>query len=186
MIVLHSGNAIFLRIGERINGKKGRLENIRISNVSVEIAVTKADSGYEYEGPIEHMPRNVSPALIIAGLPGNLVTNVSFNNIYINHPGGGNSLFAKIGLNELDSVPEIPAAYPDFSMFHELPAWGVYIRHASDIKFNNLQLNCAKKDYRTAIVLDDVKGTNFKSTIIKEIEKKTPLYQHNSSGIIFK
>src|SRR5437773_5528432 len=28
---LNTGNAIFMRIGERINGKKGRLENVRIS-----------------------------------------------------------------------------------------------------------------------------------------------------------
>jgi hypothetical protein len=59
--VLNTGHAVFLRIGERVKGKKGRLENIRINNVSVEIAASKPDSGYEYEGPIEDMPRNISP-----------------------------------------------------------------------------------------------------------------------------
>src|SRR4030095_367477 len=59
--VVNSGNAIFLRIGERIKGKKGRLENIRIKNVTAEIGATKPDAGYEYEGPIEDMPRNISP-----------------------------------------------------------------------------------------------------------------------------
>ena len=116
--VLNSGNAIFMRIGERISGKKGRLENIRINNVSVEIAASKPDSGYEYEGPIEDMPSNISPAIIIAGLPGAFIKNVSLNNIELKHPGGGNPMFAKIMLDELDNVPEKPAAYPDFSMFH--------------------------------------------------------------------
>jgi polygalacturonase len=184
--VLNSGHAIFLRIGERIKGRKGRLENIRIKNVWAEIAATKPDSGYEYEGPIEDMPRNISPPVIIAGLPGSLITNVSFNNIELKHPGGGNPMFAKVLLNELDSVPEIPASYPEFSKFRELPAWGVYIRHARDIQFNNLRLSCGKKDYRTAIVLDDVHHSEFISTTVKESGKKKTFHQHNSSEVIFK
>jgi len=186
LYVLNSGHAIFMRIGERRKGKKGRLENITIKNVSAEIAATKPDAGYEYEGPIEDMPRNISPPIIIAGLPGALITNVSFNNIELKHPGGGNPQFAKILLNELDKVPEMAGAYPEFSKFLELPAWGVYIRHASDIEFNNLKLSCGKKDYRTAIVLDDVRHSQFMSTTIKEPDKKKPLYQHNASEIIFK
>jgi hypothetical protein len=184
--VLHTGHAIFLRIGERISGKKGRLENIRISNVSAEIAGSKPDAGYEYEGPIEDMPRNISPPVIIAGLPGSMITNISFANIELKHPGGGNSLFARVGLNELDSVPEKPAAYPDFSMFRELPAWGIYIRHAKDIKFSNLRLSSGKKDYRTAVVLDDVHHSQFMATTVQEPDQKKPLYQYRSTGIIFK
>ncbi|HET9823989.1 MAG TPA: glycosyl hydrolase family 28 protein [Chitinophagaceae bacterium] len=184
--VSNSGNAIFMRIGERINGKQGRLQDIRVKNVSVDIARSKADSGYEYEGPVEDMPRNISPAVIIAGLPDALIANVSFNNIEIKHPGGGNSMFAKISLDQLDSVPEKPAAYPEFSMFRELPAWGIYIRHATGIRFNNLRLICAKKDYRPAIVLDDVHHSGFNSTVIKEPDRKKRIYQHNTSGIVDK
>ena len=76
-------------------------------------------------------------------------------------------MFAKISLDALESVPEKPAAYPDFSMFRELPAWGIYIRHARDVKITNLSLSCAKKDYRTAIVLDDVHHSQFISMDIK-------------------
>ena len=184
--VFHSGNAIFLRIGERVSGKKGRLENIRMSNVSVEIAAIKPDSGYEYEGPIEDMPRNISPAIIIAGLPGAMIKDISLKNIELKHPGGGNPLFAKILLNALDSVPEKPAAYPDFSMFRELPAWGIYIRHARDVQLTNLTLLCAKKDYRTAIVLDDVHHSQFISMDRKEPGHKKPFYQYHSTEIIFK
>jgi polygalacturonase len=186
LLVLNTGHAIFLRIGERVKDKKGRLENIRIKNVSAEVAATKPDAGYEYEGPIEDMPRNISPPIVIAGLPGNTIKNVSFQNIEIKHPGGGNPQFAKVSLNELDKVPEIPASYPEFSKFVELPAWGVYIRHASDIKFNNVKLFCGKKDYRTAIVLDDVHHSEFLSTNITEPGKKNAFYQHRSSEIIIK
>ena len=118
-------------------------------------------------------------------MPDAIIKNLSFNNIELKHPGGGNPLFAKVLLNELDSVPEEKGTYPEFSKFKELPAWGVYIRHASGIKFTNLKLSCAKKDYRTAIVLDDVHRTEFITTTIKEVEKKKPLYQHRSSEITF-
>jgi len=184
--VLNSGHAIFLRIGERRKGKKSRLENIRIKNVTAEIAAIKADAGYEYEGPIEDMPRNISPPIIIAGLPGLLIKNVSLSNIDIKHPGGGNPEFAKVLLNELDKVPEIPASYPEFSKFVELPAWGVYIRHATEIEFNNVKLSCSKKDYRTAIVLDDVHSSRFTSTTIDEPGKKKTLHQFRSSEIVIK
>ncbi len=184
--VLNTGHAIFLRIGERIDGKKGRLENIRISNVSAEIAATKPDAGYEYEGPIEDMPRNISPPIIIAGLPGQMITHVSFNNIELKQPGGGNPQFAKILLNELDSVPEKPDAYPEFSMFRELPAWGIYVRHASDVQFTHVKLICNKKDYRTAIVLDDVHHSELTLLTIQEPGGKKTLYQRNSTGIVFK
>jgi polygalacturonase len=184
--VLNTGNAFFLRIGERINGKKGRLKDIRIKNVSVEIAASKADSGYEYEGPTEDMPRNISPPIIIAGLPGSLITNVSLTNVDVKHPGGGNAMFAQVLLNELDSVPEKAAAYPEFSMFRELPAWAVYIRHASEIQFNNVRLSCVKKDYRTAVVLDDVHHSEFRSIIAKEPGNKKSFYQYKTSGIVLK
>ena len=179
----NTGNAIFLRIGERVSGKKGRLEKIKIDHVSVEIAAGKPDSGYEYEGPIEDMPRNISP-LVIAGLPGSLISDIELKNIVLKYPGGGNPLFAKISLDSLNSVQEKPEAYPDFSMFRELPAWGIYIRHARGVKFTNLNLSCEKKDYRTAIVLDDVHQCLFVSLKIKEPGNKKGIYMHNSTEII--
>ena len=44
--------------------EKGRMENLRISNVYVEIPTTKPDAEYEYESPTEDMPRNIAPASI--------------------------------------------------------------------------------------------------------------------------
>ena len=184
--VSHTGNLIFLRIGERIPGKKGRLNNVKINHVVAEIAASKPDSGYEYEGPIENMPRNISPAIVITGLPGSLITNVSLNNIQIKHPGGGNARFANVSLDELDSVPENAAAYPEFSMFRELPAWGMYIRHAEDVRTSDVHLSCIKKDYRTAIILDDVHHSQFDSVNVKKPGSSKVFYQFHSSGNRFK
>ncbi|MDB4582819.1 glycosyl hydrolase family 28 protein [Draconibacterium sp.] len=183
---LNTGNVIFLRIGERKEGKKGKMKNISISNVYAEVPATKADAGYPYEGPVEDLPRNISPASIV-GMPDVAIENVMLKNIEIHYPGGGNPNYAKVGLDELDSVPEHPAKYPEFSMFKELPAWGFYIRHAKGISFENVTLTCKKEDYRTAVVLDDVHGATFNCLKIEEPGiKNEPVYSHNSSDVILK
>ncbi len=180
---INTGNVIFLRIGERRAGKKGRMNNILISNVYAEVPATKPDAGYNYEGPVEDMPRNISPASIV-GMADARIENVTLRNIEIHYPGGGNPAFAKVGLDELDKVPEMGANYPEFSMFKELPAWGFYIRHAKGIIFENVILTCEKKDYRTAVVLDDVEGATFKSLKVTEPgARKGPVYSYKSTDV---
>ena len=183
---INTGNVIFLRIGERRAGKNGRMNNISISNVYAEVPATKPDKGYNYEGPVEDQPRNISPASIV-GIPDVLIDNVTLKNIEIHYPGGGDPNFARVGLNELDKVPEMAALYPEFSMFKELPAWGFYVRHATNLKFENIVLTAAKKDYRTAIVLDDVHGMTVNSLKVNEPgAKKDPVYSYRSSNIVWK
>jgi hypothetical protein len=180
---LNTGNVIFLRIGERRPGQKGSMKNIYISNVYAEVPANKPDEGYSYEGPVEDLPRNVSPASIV-GQPDAFIENVTLKNIEIYYPGGGNSQYAHVGLNELDKVPELPAKYPEFSMFKELPAWGFYLRHAKGIVFENVTLICQKTDYRTAVVLDNVHG--FEAIQLKVTEpgkKKDPVFSNRSTGL---
>ena len=173
---LHSyntANVIFLRIGERYEGEKAKLNNVTISNVYAEVPAGKPDAGYEYEGPVEDLPRNISPASI-TGLPGQYVTNVTLKNITIVYPGGGNPNYAKVGTDakSLNAIPEMPKAYPEFSQFKELPAWGFYIRHAKGITFDNVTLTAEKPDYRPAIVLDDVHGGDLENVTINDPGKK--------------
>jgi hypothetical protein len=181
---INTGNVIFLRIGERRAGKKGKMNNISISNVYAEVPSTKPDAGYNYEGPVEDMPRNISPSSIV-GQPDAIIENVTLKNIEIHYPGGGNPSFAKVGLDELDKVPEMAASYPEFSMFKELPAWGLYVRHAKGLTFENVTLTCGKKDYRTAIVLDDVNGAKIKTLKVNEPgSRKEPVFSYKSTGVI--
>ncbi|MCW3059455.1 MAG: hypothetical protein JWQ02_1276 [Capsulimonas sp.] len=165
------GNAIFLRAGARLGARKGRLENVRIKNVSVEIGG-------------KDVPRTVAPVVVIAGLPDIIVSNVKLENIVVKAPGGGDPAAAKITLDNLSAVPENPSNYPEFSMFGELPAWGVYMRHAQGIQFSGLTLSCAQPDYRTTIVLDDVHQSGFKNLRINGAAgKKKNLHASHSSEI---
>ncbi len=181
---LNTGNVIFLRIGERRAGKKGRMNGVIISNVYAEVPATKPDAGYNYEGPVEDLPRNISPSSIV-GMPDAMIENITLRNIEIHYPGGGNPHYAKVGLDELNKVPEMGASYPEFSMFKELPAWGFYIRHAKGITFDNVRLVCDKQDYRTAVVLDDVNGATFRNLVVNEPGgSKAPVFHFRSSGIV--
>lgn len=184
--VLNTGNVFFLRIGERRPGKKGRMKNISISNVYAEVPATKADAGYNYEGPVEDLPRNISPASIV-GMPDAAIENVVIRNVEIHYPGDGNPNYAKVGLNELEKVPELPAAYPEFSMFKELPAWGFYIRHAKGITLDNVTISCSQEDYRAPVVLDDVHGVKFIGLKVQGPgKKKKPVFSRNSTDVNLK
>jgi len=180
---INTGNVFFLRIGERRPGKKGKMNSISISNVYAEVPSTKPDAGYNYEGPVEDMPRNISPASIV-GMPDALIQNITLKNIEIHYPGGGNPAFAMVGLDELDKVPEMAASYPEFSMFKELPAWGIYVRHAKGITFENVILTISKVDYRTAVVLDGVNGATFMGLKVNEPEAgKESVFSYKSEEV---
>jgi len=182
---VNTGNALFLRIGARSGSRKSSLSEVTVSHLTVQIAAGKPDSGYEYEGPVQDEPRNISP-IVLVGLPDACLRDIRLSDVVIRYPGGGNPYVANRSLAELDSIPELPASYPDFSMFKELPAWGLYVRHARGIQVSGLTLFCAAKDYRTAIVLDDVREGSFERTSVKEPGSKKPFFLHASSGVVMK
>ncbi len=180
---INTGNVLYLRIGERWNkGKQPSMTNITIRNVYAEIPSTKPDAGYCYEGPVEDMPRNISPASIV-GIPTCKIKNIKLQNIKIITPGGGNPFYAYRGTTpaELKKIPEMINSYPEFSQFKELPAWGFYLRHAENVTFYNVVIHALKHDYRPAIVADDVKDISLKHMKYEEpdskYKKQVVLYQ---------
>ncbi len=180
----NTGNLIFLRIGERVAGKKGRLENISISNVIGDIPATKADAGYGFEGPVEDLPRNISPAIIIAGLPNALISNVTMKNISLRHAGGAVMEFANVPLNKLNTIPELPKKYPDFSMFKELPAWAIFARNATGLRFSDIRMVVERKDFRMPVVLDNVKKSSFSGLKVLPDSSGKIIFQNNCSEIV--
>ena len=67
------------------------------------------------------------------------------------------------------------------SQFKELPAWGFYIRHAENITFDNVVFRALRKDYRPAIVADDVSGLALRDVRVYEPDsqgkQETVLYR---------
>lgn len=180
----HTGNPIYLRIGSRWNNKRiGVLKNVTIQNFYAEITEEKPDAGYVYEGPIEDNPRNVSPSSIV-GLENMKIENIILRNIEISYPGKGNPNYAFRGVSpkDLESIPEMAEAYPEFSQFKELPACGVFVKNANNITFDNVKLIARDQDYRPAIVLDKVNGHTLKGVrvIEKGVKSKKQIIKHNT------
>jgi hypothetical protein len=153
----NTGNAIFIRLGHRnTDSLYSTIKKVLIAGVQVKVPAGKPDIGYPVEGPLLKFPHNVFPASIV-GLPGHDIENVELKNITVNYEGGGSKSKAYISSDSLHTVPENPSAYPEFSMFGELPAWGLYVRHAKDIRLTGVQLVLQQPDYRPAFIFDDVK-----------------------------
>jgi hypothetical protein len=94
-------------------------------------------------------------------LPGYDVQDVTLENINVTFGGGADKNYAYVSLDSLAKVPEREKEYPEFSMFGELPAWGLYVRHANGLQLKNVTIKYLEKDFRPAIVLDDVKQVAF-------------------------
>ncbi len=155
----NTGNAFFIRLGHRnADGRYSSIKDVMIDDVKVQVPAGKPDIGYPLEGPLPKVPpHNVMPASI-AGLPGHLVQNVKLQNIEITYAGGASKEKAYVSIDSLNSVPENAAGYPEFNMFGELPAWGLYIRHAQGIQLKRFIIKFGQSDFRPAMIFDDVTG----------------------------
>ncbi len=155
---INTGNAFFIRLGHRRGEKPGKLSNIAISNLKCLIPFDRPDSNYDLRGPDINTIHNPFPASI-TGIPGAKVENVTLTNIDISYPGRGTKGMAYIGEYRYSEVPEQIDSYPEFHMFGELPAWGLYMRHVDGVTFDNVNMTAREADYRPVMVaVDDVKN----------------------------
>jgi len=127
----------FLRLGARLRGpaetSPGVLRRVLFSNIVSSGAVAQYPS-------------------IIAGIPGALVEDIKFDNLFLQQIGGGTADWAAL------EPPEKPAGYPEADMFGILPACGFFLRHARNLEFSNVEIAAETKDARPAIWADDVDG----------------------------
>ena len=84
--------------------------------------------------------------------------------------------YAHMPLYRIHEVPELITTYPEFSMFGELPAWGLYVRHVKGLTMRNVRVCIKEDDYRTAMVFDDVKKLSIQDLTVKGDAKKKPLF----------
>ena len=179
----NTGNALFIRLGDRNSVKPaGTLKNVVIKNMKVEVAFDKPDLKYEIRGPELPFFHNPFPSSI-TGIPGHPVENVSLENIRIICPGLGNNGMANMPISRLDQVPEKEAAYPEFSMFGELPAWGLYVRHMDGLTIKDVVFSLNEADYRPAMIFDDVTNLDMKACRILGDDKQVQIVLHNTSGV---
>ena len=210
---INTGNAIFIKLGHRNKDSVvSQMRNILIKNIIVEVPKTKPDKGYEMEGPelrvppkkedttIQYakgeapwdhfsldtisalIPHNIFPSSI-SGMPNHPVENIVLENITIIYDGGGDSSVANFPMESFDKIPEGETSYPEFSMFGEMPVWGLYVRHVKGITLKNIKLVNKKKDYRTALLVNDAKNVTLQNFAVKGATSLPVLFFNNVKGL---
>jgi polygalacturonase len=183
---VNTGNAIFIRIGQRSGDKAGSIKNVSIKNIKVQVPFGRPDANYDLRGPEVDFFHNPFPSSIV-GIPGYKIENVSLENITISYPGKATKGMAYVALNRLDQVPEVIKEYPEFSMFGELPAWAFYVRHANGISFKNVKVTLDDTDFRPAFVFDEVKNLSMEQIDLpKDKENQVVLKTVSESRIDLK
>jgi len=156
----------------------GQLDRITVSNVTIDgvevplfVRLGNRGSGFviRAEEPKKEIPvgtaRNVSFSNIVAthagktgcsvvGLPGHNVENVSLSNVTVRSEGGGKREWSAA------EIKELPANYPEGTMFGKLPAYGLYCRHVRGLTLSDVRLTSDEPDGRHALALDDVDDAN--------------------------
>lgn len=88
----------------------------------------------------------------ITGMPDHPVENIRISNCSFSFAGG-------IKDGEFNQQPkELEKSYPECVMWGNLPAWGFYIRHATNVVFNNVELKTIQPDARPDFYQEDCKG----------------------------
>lgn len=117
----------------------GTMENVIIRNVKANaaaVAQLKPPSG-----------------ILITGVPGHYITNLTLENIEINLAGGGTASDAR------ESVPEAVDQYPEVKTFGpKIPAYGVWARHVRGLNLKNIRFTLDSNDLRPVFVCEDGKG----------------------------
>lgn len=180
IVAKNTGNALYIRLGHRDGERPGIVRNIHISNIEVEVPFGRPDTNYDLRGPEVDFFHNPFPASIV-GIPGHCIEDVVLEHITVTYPGRATKSMAYIPLWDLKRVPEKTKDYPEFSMLGELPAWGLYVRHAQNIRLNNISFKLLDADYRPAFVFDDVNQLSL-TDIILEDAGNHPQFIKNDDG----
>lgn len=91
----------------------------------------------------------------ITAIPGHYIENISLANIQLINEGG---VVAGDYIADAKDVKEAVAAYPQPTIWKELPSSGFFIRHVRNVQINGLVLGSEKIDPRIPIIAVDVDG----------------------------
>lgn len=116
----------------------GSFENVVIRNIKA-----KAADSAQLKPP---------SGILITGVPGHYITNLTLENIEIDLLGMGTLEQSR------QSVPEAIDKYPEVKTFGPLlPAYGVWARHVKGLKLINVRVTLDSNDRRPAIICEDGK-----------------------------
>ena len=132
---------LFMRLGVRLRGPKdttkvGTLKRILVNNLNCHNAPMRISS-------------------ILSGIPSNAIEDVKLSNIFVETVGGATPDAAQL------QPPEKEDAYPEPSMFGQMPSSGFFLRHIRNLEMSHVEIANATPDARPAFYLQDVNRADF-------------------------
>lgn len=109
------------------------------------------------------------------GLPEHPLKHIRLSNIYMQSAGGGSDEDAA------RKVPEDPKGYPQANIWNPMPAFGFFVRHVTNVSFDNVELNTETSDARPAFYFDDAEMVTVKNSIIANTNKNVPVLKLTST-----
>jgi hypothetical protein len=113
------------------------IKNITFNNIRVESKTIQKD--------------NLKSMILITGLPGSYIENVTFSNFSIIAMGGGTVSDGKIR-----TLPDLRQIRSGSKKEQVLPAYGIYARHVKGLYLDNMVMSTGTPDSRPAVICDDV------------------------------
>ncbi len=175
-----TNNPLFIRLGHRnTKGSVGTIQGVTLSDITAEIPNRKKSEMNRFPPHWRHLCTTLITGSI-TGLPGHPVRGVTLRNIAITYGGiGDKPARDHLLLENLTRIPECAGDYPESKMFGILPAWGLYCRHAEDLTMENVTLKVSGKDYRAAVIADDVRNLTLKGLKVLSAGREPVVVLHN-------
>ena len=154
---------IYIRLGARLRGPDpiavGTARRIKIENVVAHNVA--AQSG-----------------ILIAGLAGHPIEDLSLSNIFIDFVGGGTKEEGE------RAVPEYERDYPEPARMGTIPAWGLWARHVKNFSVSQLEVRTAAADFRPVAILDDVTGADLEHVKLPRAAGAAGLVLQGVTGLV--
>lgn len=114
----------------------GTFDHVLVKNVNA-----KASANAQLKPPT---------GILITGVPGHYINDLTLENIQIDLAGGG------VAADARHEVPEAIDKYPEVSTFGPLiPAYGLWARHVKGLKIINVTFKLDSADVRPAFIIED-------------------------------
>ncbi len=156
---------IFIRLGARLRGPNpievGTAKRIKIDNVVAHNVA--AQSG-----------------ILISGLEGHAIEDLSLSNIFIDYVGGGTKEQGE------RVVPEFEKEYPEPSRFGTIPAWGLWARYVKNFSVDRVEFRAAKDDARPTLMLDHVVDATIDRAKLPHVEGAPSVVLKNVTGFMLR
>lgn len=143
---------VFFSTGERLRqyfetgrNQPGTIENVRLERIR---AYAVSAEGGIYEGKPWG---NAGGGIVFSGLKDLPLKSFVMRDCCISMPGG-------VREGPRGPVPEMGDQYPEFHLFDPLPSWGLYIRHAQDMRFEHNRIEKRADDVRPEVCVEDVRN----------------------------